>query len=168
MSLVALASLGNPAVNVYVESSQVCALEAIPTGGTRISVSRGASDLTAGPFVDVVGTPAAVAAAITAGGVSAVAVRGVAIFDGATPAIVSGLGTLAGAAIARIGAVGEWTITPAAPFVLPAFLAVTGANGNAEIVQTDGPAGATQDVTAFDAAGAPADTSFVLIDFGAF
>lgn len=68
MSQVLLPTLSDPTVNVSIEATQICALEPIPTGGTRISLDRGTSEITTAPFVDVTGTVAANLALLAVGG----------------------------------------------------------------------------------------------------
>lgn len=166
--LVSLPSLADPAVAVFVEPANVSCLEAVGTIGTRISVNRGASELTAGPFVEVLGTPAAVAATLNGAPLGTIRILGYASVMGATGAIVpgSGFGILgAGASSVRNG-VGDYTVTFAS--ALPAGatpLAVTQDGGDG-VVSIDGPGGATQDVVSFDTAGAPADIGFCIFVLG--
>lgn len=64
--LVGLPTLSDPTITVGVEATQVCALEPVPGGGTRISLSRGTSESTSEPYVFVQGTVLAIAALIIA------------------------------------------------------------------------------------------------------
>lgn len=62
--LVTFQNLTTPADPVVVDDTNVLALEPVGGAGTRISISRGASDLTGPSFVEVVGTVLTVAAAL--------------------------------------------------------------------------------------------------------
>lgn len=162
--LVALPSLSDPAVNVFVEPENVSALEAIGTVGTRISVTRGASELTAGPFLEVLGTPAAIAAIINGAPLGTIRIIGYASVVGATGAIApgSGFGILgAGASSVRNGA-GDYTVTFATPTTAGQTPLAVSQEGGDAVVSVDGPAGATQDVKTFNTAGAAADAGFCL------
>lgn len=53
------------ATTAFVQSLAVCALEATPTGGTRISIERGTSEIIAQPFIETTTAIAAVIAALS-------------------------------------------------------------------------------------------------------
>lgn len=68
-ALAPFALASDPGLSVWLAGGLAVALEAVPSAlsaapATRVSVARSASQLIAGPFADVLGTPAAVAAAM--------------------------------------------------------------------------------------------------------
>lgn len=149
---------------IAVQSDCACAVvpiaASVPSSRILLAAGGEAADAAA-PYVDVVGTVAATVAALAGAGAGLGRILGGAIVTGAG-AILAGFGLLdplAGAGAVR-NAAGDYTVTFSA---LPgsALPVITSASGGPEIVAADGPLGATQDVKTFDAAGAPADATFV-------